>query len=115
MNAFQTRYAVARAHLDTLRAELRTACPQPAADADEATWDAHFDAEAATEIRLGIGVAEHAVSEAEDAMVRWSFDVARKTATGSARLDVETVAAKWPRVNVSHRARLVDLALRLAA
>lgn len=114
MNALQLAYAAALAQVETLRAEVKAACPMPLTD-DNAIFDAWIDASTAMEERIGLFTAERLLAEAEDALVRWSFTVAKSAATGADLSAVEHLGARWPKLPMASRRKLVDLALRLGA
>ena len=113
----QTAYLVARAAVDTIRAEVKATAPaEPAADCDIDTFDAWCDAVAEIEIAANLGRYESALMDAEQALVEWSLTTALKTAPGRAdAAEAVAVCLDKGMRRPGPRAKLIDLAMRLAA
>ena len=113
----QTTYMIARAALDSAYAEIARLAPMPGPDADEPAVDAWLDA--SEEVRAGLGVdgLEAALASAEDALLAWSFAVARREAGRSKRklaLVAEIERGVGEARHLRSRVKAIDLALRLA-
>lgn len=113
----QISYMIARAALDSAYAEIARLAPMPGPDADEPAVDAWLDA--SEEVRAGLGVdgLEAALASAEDALLAWSFAVARREAGRSKRklaLIAEVEAGMSNPLHLVARGKAIDLALRLA-
>lgn len=111
----QAAYLAARAHLDTLRADLAAIAPKCPDTDDCDVLDAYEDVYEACRETLGMARAESALVAAETAVILWSLDEAAKVAkTDEARaaLDVcrERGLKSW-----KFRPRMLDTAMRLAA
>jgi hypothetical protein len=108
MNAAQTRYAIARATYETLRDAAAAAYPaQPAVDAGDEAWEAHFEAQESVDARTGLNAARNELFAAEQALIAWGATTKAGKASG---LDFNK-AAKW----LDLRAKLVDICFRAAA
>lgn len=107
MNAAQTRYAVALAAYETCKAEAFATYPaEPAQDADEAAWDAHFEAQEDVDVATGLNAARNELFEAEQALIAWGATTKVGKISG---LDFNE-AARWPDI----RTRLLDVLFRAA-
>lgn len=113
----QTVYLFARAAVDTVRAEVKAAAPaEPPADCDIDTFDAWCNAVAEFEIAAELGRYESELMAAEQALVEWSLAAALKTANGRAgAADAVAVCLDKGMRRPQHRAKLIDMAMRLAA
>jgi hypothetical protein len=111
MNATQTAYAIARATYDTALAAHR-------AETVGLDWDGDFDAAddacEASRARHGLDALSNALVAAEEAMLDWSLSASLKVASKAQRATVIEVSTKGRR-SLAIRAKLIDLALRLAA
>ena len=114
----QTVYMIARAALDSAYAEIARLAPMPGEGAGESTVDAWLDASEAARSDLGVDGLEAAVAAAEDALLTWSFAVARREA-GRSRVKLALIAEIERGVgearHLRSRIKAIDLALRLSA
>ena len=118
MSPVQTAYCLARASYDAAIAEQNRLAPAPAQGAPESEVDAWLDASEEAHESLGLSRLFDALRAAEDAMLAWSFGVARKEAGRSrAKLaliaDIESNIGKP--MHLTTRTKAIDIALRLAA
>jgi hypothetical protein len=111
VNALQTAYAVAEANLTAVRAEVKRLAPMPSLE-DDAAFELWLDECAAVEVSLGLSAAEHALAAAEDAMVTWAIRKVAPKANGEAAEAVAFIAARWPKIGLNHRRKMVDIAFR---
>ncbi|MEK9900983.1 MAG: hypothetical protein VW516_09570 [Rhodospirillaceae bacterium] len=118
MSPAQTAYCLARAAYDAAIAESGRRAPMPGPGASEAEVDAWLDASEAAHQELELDRLFAECRAAEDAMLAWSFAVARQTA-GSDRAVLATIAeieaAMDHPSHLSTRNKAIDIALRLAA
>jgi len=118
MSPAQTAYCLARATYDAAIAEQNRLAPQPPQGAPESEVDAWLDASEDAHESLGLSRLFGALRAAEDAMLAWSFEVARKEA-GRSRVALAAIAkveaAMDKPLHLTSRTRAIDLALRLAA
>lgn len=111
----QTAYLVARAHLDTLKAEFFAVAPVCPDSDDDTALDAYEDAYTAARVAIGMSDAECALRNAEQALVDWSSACALAVArTDSARESVEIVRTRGMK-SLTQRPKIIDLAMRLDA
>ena len=118
MSPAQTAYCLARATYDVAIAEQNRLAPPPAQGAPESEVDAWLDASEEAHVSLGLSRLFDALRAAEDAMLAWSFEVARKEAGRSkAKLAIiaEVEANIGKPLHLTSRTRAIDIALRLAA
>mgnify|MGYP003554338055 FL=1 len=109
---------IARAAHDAALAEVTRRAPMPGPDADEATVDAWLDESERAHGELRVDALGAALAAAEEAMLAWSFEVARSTAAGNQaalRAIAEIEAGIQRASHMSTRTKAIDLALRLAA
>jgi tryptophan 2,3-dioxygenase len=116
MHPTQARYIAARALYEDAAAEAQRRCPAPAQDAPEAEVEAWLEASEAADLELGVSRLMGELVAAEDAMLAWSLEVARKSA-GRSRVKLGMIATLERGLPRHHaiRAKAIDLALRLAA
>lgn len=111
-SAAQLSYMAARALYDTQMAVFTART----ADLD---WDADFDAanDRDEEIRaeLGISALSRALALAEDAMMDWALEASLVCARNKKQREMAIYASREGRRRPITRAKLLDLALRLAA
>lgn len=111
----QAAYLLARATVDTLRAELAARLPAAPDSDDDAVLDAYEDMDTAIRIELGLCAAENALVAAEQSLVDWSSAAALKVATtDEARASVEICRTRGMK-SWAQRPKLIDLAMRLSA
>ena len=113
----QLTYMIARAALDSAYAEIARLAPMPGPDADEPAVDAWLDASEEVRASLGVVGLEAALASAEDALLAWSFAVARREAGRSKRklaLVAEIERGVGEARHLRSRVKAIDLALRLA-
>ena len=111
MNAIQAAYAIAESNLTAIHAEVKRLAPMPSLE-DDAAFELWLDACAAVEVSLGLSAAEHALAAAEDTMVAWAIRKVSPKATGEEAAAVEFIAARWPKIGLVHRRKMVDIASR---
>lgn len=112
----QAAYIVARAALDTVRAEVTAAYPaHPGNDCDDATFDAYCDACADVDAAHRLAHYEHACMKAEAELVEWSTEIAAKVARTKAERDAIDLCRTQGMRRPDSRAKLIDLAMALAA
>lgn len=116
MSPAQVNYCIARAAYDSAVSEMVRTVKAPADGASEEEVDAWLDAEEDARQALGLDRLFDLLRSAEDAMLAWSFAVARRTAGRrkdqiAAIAEVEAAAATYGHV----RTKALDLALRLSA
>lgn len=113
----QLTYMIARAALDSAYAEIARLAPMPGEGADETAVDAWLDASEEVRASLGVDGLEAELASAEDALLAWSFAVARRTA-GRSRAKLTLVAQIERGVGEAQhlrtRIKAIDLALRLS-
>lgn len=118
LSAEQTVYMITRAAHDAAIAEISRRAPQPGPDAPESEVDAWLDTSEAVRAELGVDALAGALTAAEDALLAWSFTVARREAGRSRRkiaaIDAVELGLRRP-AGFAFRARALDLALRLHA
>lgn len=118
MSPEQTAYCAARALYDSAIAEVTRLAPMPGPDASDEETEAWLDASELAHGRLGLDALSDALARAEDAMLAWSFVVARREAGKSraklALLDQIEAGIGKP-LHLQTRRKAIDLALRLAA
>lgn len=114
----QLTYMIARATVDAAYAEIARRAPMPGPGAPDEAVEAWLDASEAVCAELAVDAAEAALAVAEDALLAWSFAVARRTA-GRSRAKLALVAELERGVGEARhlrtRAKAIDLALRLSA
>lgn len=113
----QTVYMIARASYDAAISEIARRAPQPGPTADDSEVDAWLDASETARAEMCVDALSEALDAAEEALLAWSFKVARKEAGKSRRklaaiAEVENGIRRA--VNRAFRTRALDLALRLA-
>lgn len=116
MSPAQINYCIARAAYEAALSEMASRIQPPGDGASEEEIDAWLDAEEEVRDALGMDDLFAQLRAAEDAMLAWSFAVARRTAGRrknqlAAIAEVEAAAATYGHA----RTRALDLALRLAA
>lgn len=118
MSPAQIAYVTARALLDSAHAESARLAPMPGPDASDDAVEAWLDASEALRSTLGLDRLVEALTVAEDALLSWSFVVARREA-GRSRAKLALVAQLETGVRQARhlqiRCKAIDLALRLAA
>lgn len=112
----QTVYMITRAALDAAYAEVARLAPVPGEGAPEEAVEAWLDASEEVRSALGVDGLEAALAAAEDALLAWSFAVARREA-GRSRVKLALIAEVERGVGEARhlrtRAKAIDLALRL--
>ena len=112
----QAIYMITRATLDAAYAEVARLAPVPGEGADEAAVEAWLDASEAARTALAVDAAEAALAAAEDALLAWSFAVARREA-GRSRVKLALIAEVERGIgearHLRSRTKAIDLALRL--
>lgn len=118
MSPAQSAYILARATYDAAITEQNRLAPQPPQGAPESEVDAWLDASEAAHESLGLSRLFNALHAAEDAMLAWSFEVARKEA-GRSRIKLAMIAEVEANIgkplHLVSRTKAIDIALRLAA
>lgn len=116
MHATQTRYAFAAAALATVRDHVKALSPVMPPTDDDAAFEAWLDACEAVEVACCLGAAEREAADAERAMVEWAMaETKRQTAGRADTSALDFILGRYPKMNPTQRAKVIDLAFRLAA
>ena len=114
MNQHQLRYAVAKAALDALHAEVREQMGDLAPNATEEEIERYTTREMQIEQELGYDTIFNEWCEARQALLDWGKSVTLRIATPDQRPDLEMLFANLDNHPVI-RERVIDLAFRLNA
>lgn len=116
MSPEQTAYCAARALYDSAIAEVTRRAPMPGPTASDEETEAWLDASEQAYEALGVDALSDALARAEDAMLAWSFVVARREA-GKSRAKLALIAqieaGIGKALHLQTRRKAIDLALRL--
>ena len=114
----QAIYMLTRATVDAAYAEIARRAPMPGPGAPDEAVEAWLDASEAARAELAVDAAEAALTAAEDALLAWSFAVARREA-GRSRVKLALIAELERGVGEARhlrtRTKAIDLTLRLSA
>ena len=108
----QLNYLTARAALDVVEADCAAAHPTPADSATDAEFDAWTEIRGAYEVNAGLFAAERALAVATDALIAWLVASVLPVATADQAESLHIVAKSN---RLTHRRKMVDMAMRFAA